>query len=79
MKCCFVYFLTRGRLIVQVWNNKPLDLENWEVRVEFGIYGRARIGADGLAIWYTKEHGQVCGVQGKQCVRCVMLTSSLAR
>ena len=34
-------------------------MDNWEARVEFGIYGRARMGADGMAIWYTKDTQQV--------------------
>eukprot|EP01134_Creolimax_fragrantissima_P004244 CFRG4244T1 len=38
-----------------IWNVNPTSFDQWEVMVKFSIYGRSQSGADGLAIWYTKE------------------------
>lgn len=43
----------------QVWNKKPAHMKDWEIKVDFGIYGRSRLGADGMAIWYTQDHAKV--------------------
>ncbi|PIO22411.1 Protein ERGIC-53 [Aquarana catesbeiana] len=40
-----------------VWTKTASSFENWEVEVTFRVTGRGRIGADGLAIWYTAEQG----------------------
>ncbi|XP_040193809.1 protein ERGIC-53 [Rana temporaria] len=40
-----------------VWTKTVSSFENWEVEVTFRVTGRGRIGADGLAIWYTAEQG----------------------
>ncbi|XP_072881583.1 protein ERGIC-53-like isoform X2 [Hemitrygon akajei] len=40
-----------------VWTKNNVAFENWEVEIAFRIIGRNRIGADGLAIWYTSETG----------------------
>uniref|UniRef100_A0A915KKI4 L-type lectin-like domain-containing protein n=1 Tax=Romanomermis culicivorax TaxID=13658 RepID=A0A915KKI4_ROMCU len=37
-----------------VWNNRPMiESEFWSVEMSLKISGRGRIGADGLAFWYT--------------------------
>ncbi|KAM4708810.1 protein ERGIC-53 [Discoglossus pictus] len=40
-----------------VWTKSPANFENWEVEVTFRVTGRGRIGADGLAIWFTEAQG----------------------
>uniref|UniRef100_F6SS58 Lectin, mannose binding 1 n=1 Tax=Macaca mulatta TaxID=9544 RepID=F6SS58_MACMU len=40
-----------------VWTKAKAAFENWEVEVTFRVTGRGRIGADGLAIWYTENQG----------------------
>ncbi|XP_075040892.1 protein ERGIC-53 isoform X2 [Mixophyes fleayi] len=40
-----------------VWTKSSPSFENWEVEVTFRVTGRGRIGADGLAIWYTSAQG----------------------
>ncbi|KAM9329037.1 LOW QUALITY PROTEIN: protein ERGIC-53 [Gastrophryne carolinensis] len=51
-----------------VWTKTAPSFENWEVEVTFRVTGRGRIGADGLAIWYTAAqglHGDVYGAADK--------------
>ncbi|KAJ7423124.1 Protein ERGIC-53 [Willisornis vidua] len=40
-----------------VWTKTKSVFEHWEVEVTFRVTGRGRIGADGLAIWFTEEQG----------------------
>lgn len=40
-----------------VWSKLANPHENWEVEVVFRVNGRGRIGADGLALWYTVDRG----------------------
>ncbi|XP_032278651.1 protein ERGIC-53 [Halichoerus grypus] len=40
-----------------VWTKTKAAFENWEVEVTFRVTGRGRIGADGLAVWYTENQG----------------------
>ncbi|XP_028915699.1 protein ERGIC-53 [Ornithorhynchus anatinus] len=40
-----------------VWTKAKSTFENWELEVTFRVTGRGRIGADGLAIWYTEAQG----------------------
>ncbi|XP_048473000.1 centrosomal protein of 290 kDa-like [Rhincodon typus] len=47
-----------------VWTKTNAVFENWEIEVSFRISGRSRIGADGLAIWYTRERGPTGPVYG---------------
>ncbi|GCB60501.1 protein ERGIC-53-like [Scyliorhinus torazame] len=47
-----------------VWTKNNFAFENWEVKVSFRINGRNRVGADGLAIWYTRERGPTGPVYG---------------
>ncbi|KAG9488341.1 protein ERGIC-53 [Eleutherodactylus coqui] len=47
-----------------VWTKSAPTFENWEVEVTFRVTGRGRIGADGLAIWYTSAQGLDGNVYG---------------
>ncbi|XP_071989445.1 protein ERGIC-53 [Engystomops pustulosus] len=47
-----------------VWTKSAPSFENWEVKVTFRVTGRGRIGADGLAIWYTAGQGLDGNVYG---------------
>ncbi|KAG8544947.1 hypothetical protein GDO81_021587 [Engystomops pustulosus] len=47
-----------------VWTKSAPSFENWEVEVTFRVTGRGRIGADGLAIWYTAGQGLDGNVYG---------------
>ncbi|XP_027766788.1 protein ERGIC-53-like [Empidonax traillii] len=40
-----------------VWTKNKALFEHWEVEVTFRVTGRGRIGADGLAVWFTEEQG----------------------
>ncbi|XP_012343117.1 LOW QUALITY PROTEIN: protein ERGIC-53 [Apis florea] len=45
-----------------IWAKHPVtSFEWWEVELIFRITGRGRIGADGLAFWYTNEKGAYNG------------------
>lgn len=44
-----------------IWTKTKTDFEWWEVDIVFRISGRGRIGADGLAFWYTTEQGDYNG------------------
>ncbi|XP_031618611.1 protein ERGIC-53 [Contarinia nasturtii] len=44
-----------------IWTKKQTDFDWWEIEIAFRISGRGRIGADGLAIWYTTEKGDYNG------------------
>ncbi|KAH7728699.1 Ile-1 protein [Aphelenchoides avenae] len=47
------------------WNKRPMiESENFELEVAFKVTGQGRIGADGLAIWYTAQQGTVGPVFG---------------
>ncbi|VDK43452.1 unnamed protein product [Anisakis simplex] len=47
------------------WNKKPMvESENFEVEVAFKVVGQGRVGADGLAIWYTAQQGTLGPVFG---------------
>ena len=37
------------------WNTIPNEYEDWEVRLTFIIRRNPRVGADGIAFWYTAE------------------------
>lgn len=42
-----------------IWNNVPCKVRNWELQVQFKIYGKGKdLFGDGLAIWYAKERMQ---------------------
>jgi len=40
-----------------IWTKNPINFDNWEVELSFRVTGRGRIGADGLAFWYTQSKG----------------------
>ncbi|XP_077203021.1 protein ERGIC-53 [Paroedura picta] len=40
-----------------VWTKSKSIFEHWEIEVTFRVTGRGRIGADGLAIWFTEGQG----------------------
>uniref|UniRef100_A0A8C1ZEL2 Lectin, mannose-binding, 1 n=1 Tax=Cyprinus carpio TaxID=7962 RepID=A0A8C1ZEL2_CYPCA len=40
-----------------VWTKNPVSFEHWEAEVAFRVSGRGRMGADGLAIWFTASQG----------------------
>lgn len=47
------------------WNKRPMvESENFEVEIAFRITGQGRIGADGLALWYTAQQGTLGPVFG---------------
>ncbi|XP_068226768.1 protein ERGIC-53 [Palaemon carinicauda] len=41
----------------QIWTKNPTSFEWWEVDFVFRVTGRGRIGADGLAFWFTSAPG----------------------
>jgi len=41
-----------------IWSKNKTDFDWWDVEFIFRVTGRGRIGADGLAFWYTDEPGQ---------------------
>ncbi|KAK2589071.1 hypothetical protein KPH14_001906 [Odynerus spinipes] len=44
-----------------IWVKQPINFEWWEVDIMFRVTGRGRIGADGLAFWYTSAKGAYNG------------------
>jgi len=40
-----------------IWARSPTNFEFWETEIQFRVTGRGRIGADGLAFWYTTTKG----------------------
>ncbi|VDL79442.1 unnamed protein product [Nippostrongylus brasiliensis] len=47
------------------WNKRPMsESENFQIDVSLKITGQGRIGADGLAIWYTAQMGAIGPVFG---------------
>ncbi|CAO1314733.1 unnamed protein product [Diamesa tonsa] len=44
-----------------VWTKEQTNFDWWEIDVVFRVSGRGRIGADGLAIWFTTEKGDYNG------------------
>ncbi|VDK53705.1 unnamed protein product [Cylicostephanus goldi] len=48
-----------------VWNKRPMqESENFQVDVSLKVAGQGRIGADGMAIWYTAQMGSIGPVFG---------------
>jgi len=41
-----------------IWSKLQTTFDWWEIELVFRITGRGRVGADGLALWYTEEKGQ---------------------
>lgn len=44
-----------------IWTKSKINFEWWNVDIVFRVTGRGRIGADGLAFWYTSEKGNYDG------------------
>ncbi|KAJ9593985.1 hypothetical protein L9F63_014626, partial [Diploptera punctata] len=44
-----------------IWTKMRTNFDWWEVDVVFRVTGRGRIGADGLAFWYTENKGAYDG------------------
>ncbi|KAK9711045.1 Legume-like lectin family [Popillia japonica] len=44
-----------------IWTKVPIDFDYWEVDIAFRVTGRGRVGADGLAFWYTQSKGSYDG------------------
>ncbi|KAJ2939350.1 hypothetical protein O0L34_g13446 [Tuta absoluta] len=44
-----------------IWSKNPVNFDWWEVDIMFKVTGRGRIGADGLAFWYTSNRGDYQG------------------
>ncbi|KAK4884644.1 hypothetical protein RN001_000915 [Aquatica leii] len=44
-----------------IWTKSPINFDWWEVDIVFRVTGRGRIGADGLAFWYTQSKGAYDG------------------
>ncbi|XP_012936628.1 protein ERGIC-53 [Aplysia californica] len=42
-----------------VWSKNKLDSTGWEVEAGLRITGRGRVGADGMAIWFTEGRGSM--------------------
>merc|ERR1719189_1415909 len=40
-----------------IWTKEVTNFDWWEVELTFRVTGRGRIGADGLAFWYTAARG----------------------
>ncbi|KAK7096012.1 protein ERGIC-53-like isoform X2 [Littorina saxatilis] len=47
-----------------VWSKNPLQAPNWQIEVAVRVTGRGRIGADGMAIWFTEQKGTEGNVFG---------------
>ncbi|XP_055385282.1 protein ERGIC-53 [Condylostylus longicornis] len=44
-----------------IWTKTRTNFDWWEVEISFRITGRNRVGADGLAFWYTENQGDYNG------------------
>ncbi|CAF97157.1 unnamed protein product, partial [Tetraodon nigroviridis] len=40
-----------------IWTKNKVIFEHWEAEVTFRVSGRGRMGADGLAVWFTTSQG----------------------
>ncbi|UJR25079.1 hypothetical protein I4U23_006439 [Adineta vaga] len=40
-----------------IWSKNPLVADNWLLDVKLRVTGRGRVGADGMAIWFTEKAG----------------------
>uniref|UniRef100_A0A8C6T9E9 Lectin, mannose-binding, 1 n=1 Tax=Neogobius melanostomus TaxID=47308 RepID=A0A8C6T9E9_9GOBI len=45
-----------------VWTKNRVNFQYWEAEVTFRVSGRGRMGADGLAFWFTTEQGLDVGI-----------------
>ncbi|MEE6516219.1 hypothetical protein FKM82_025500 [Ascaphus truei] len=47
-----------------VWTRHSASFPHWEVEVSIRITGHGRMGAEGLAVWFTRERGESGSVYG---------------
>nr|XP_023509352.1 protein ERGIC-53-like isoform X6 [Equus caballus] len=47
-----------------VWSRAPVLFSAWEVEMHMRVTGPGRRGAQGMAVWYTQDRGQVSSVLG---------------
>ncbi len=47
-----------------IWSKMALNRTDWEIEVKMKVSGRSRIGADGMAIWFTEQMGTEGNVFG---------------
>ncbi|KAG5272207.1 hypothetical protein AALO_G00162820 [Alosa alosa] len=47
-----------------VWTKNTINFQHWEAEVTFRVSGRGRMGADGLAMWFTAGQGLTGPVYG---------------
>eukprot|EP00096_Caligus_rogercresseyi_P002019 TRINITY_DN1364_c0_g1_i2.p1 TRINITY_DN1364_c0_g1~~TRINITY_DN1364_c0_g1_i2.p1 ORF type:complete len:369 (-),score=126.45 TRINITY_DN1364_c0_g1_i2:1216-2322(-) len=40
-----------------IWSRLPTSFDWWKVELDFRVTGRGRVGADGLAFWFTSQKG----------------------
>ncbi len=52
-----------------IWSKLGTAFDWWEVEIHFRVTGRGRIGADGLAFWYTQAQGIEGPVSNQQCIK----------
>ncbi|GAB0092585.1 Protein ERGIC-53 [Sergentomyia squamirostris] len=44
-----------------IWTKSKTSFDWWDIEIVFRVSGRGRVGADGLAFWYTTEKGDYNG------------------
>jgi len=49
-----------------IWNTKPISFNSWEVEMSFKVGSTSALGADGFALWYTKDSRKEGPVFGNQ-------------
>jgi len=47
-----------------IWSKFETEFDAWEIEIWIKVSGKSRIGADGLAIWYTETAGSIGKVFG---------------
>ncbi|XP_076139896.1 protein ERGIC-53 [Alosa pseudoharengus] len=47
-----------------VWTKNTINFQHWEAEITFRVSGRGRMGADGLAMWFTTGQGLTGPVYG---------------
>eukprot|EP01123_Difflugia_compressa_P000576 TRINITY_DN10677_c0_g1_i1.p1 TRINITY_DN10677_c0_g1~~TRINITY_DN10677_c0_g1_i1.p1 ORF type:complete len:475 (+),score=71.37 TRINITY_DN10677_c0_g1_i1:95-1519(+) len=47
-----------------IWTTRPMRNRDWEIHMQFSIGSEARVGADGMALWYTKDRAIAGPVMG---------------
>jgi len=47
-----------------IWSNRLLRARDWEIVLKFSVGSEKKVGADGMAFWYTKERAQTGNIMG---------------